>query len=392
MLLNKGASQHNTSSAPALNPLSHSETPKPMFAKSTLSHQSLYTCAFKCPIYRVFLPTGALFHVPDRSIDIMKNIFLVILVIGLAACSQQKFGLSESDQTFSGSGSYNTQVDLLIVVDTSGSMAVHQDMLAEQMPSLVSALSQTGLDYQVAVTTMDMSSSGARGRFVTTGGGPAVLHYTMSGLGNMLAQRIRLGQTGSPVERGLEAMKESLSNPSYINGSNRGFLRTNSLLSVVFLSNEDDEASPSMNYATWLNQLRPPTQAGEQSWIANFFGVLNSDAACQTSQWGYTDPGLAYINLVNQSGGIKETICQANLSRAASNLHARLLELVTEYHLPTLPQVNTIVVTINGVPVPKSEINGWSYLADRNTVRFHGTAIPKPNVNVKVNYLPQGLS
>ena len=71
---------------------------------------------------------------------------------------------------FSQSASFITDVDVLWVIDTSGSMAPRQAGLASQVGSFVSKLNSTRLNYQMAVTTMDMSSSGERGRFLAQAG------------------------------------------------------------------------------------------------------------------------------------------------------------------------------------------------------------------------------
>jgi hypothetical protein len=327
-----------------------------------------------------------------------KALFTLAIAAGLlgaAGCNQQQFGLAAQSQEFGQKAMYNTQVDVLWVIDTSSSMDTHQNLLADQMGLFVDAMNQTGLDYHLAVTTMDMSSSGAKGKFVAAAGTPLVLTSQTPNLTSILQQRIRLGGSGSPVERGLEAMKAALSSPlASATGYNSGFLRKDALLVVVFLSNEDDQ-SASMDYGAFLDEVRPPLAlTGERSWLAQFMGVTDGDSSCKTSAWsqaGYSEVGTKYIALANESGGTSEAICDADLKRALTNVKARILEVITEFHLDRTPDLSSLAVYINGALVPQDATNGWTYYASSNSIRFHGTAVPPVDSSIRIDYDPTGI-
>lgn len=320
------------------------------------------------------------------------------LFFGLAAaavamtvgCSEQKFGLAPEEQQFGNKIAYNTEVDVLWVIDTSSSMDKHQSLLAAQVGLFVDSLNKTGLNYQMAVTTMDMSSSGAKGKFL---GSPAILTASTPGLISQLQARLQAGASGSPVERGLEAMKASVSAPlSSAGGNNYGFLRPNALLAVIFLSNEDDQ-SASADYGAFLDSVRPPLPSGERSWVAQFMGVTPDDPTCKTSEWdqaGYSEAGLKYIALADESGGNSEAICDADLRRALTNVKARILEIITEYKLARVPNLSTLQIFINGALVPQDAVNGWTYHSNTNSIRFHGTAVPRSDATIMVKYDPTG--
>jgi hypothetical protein len=317
------------------------------------------------------------------------------ILAAASGCNQQQFGLASADQEFGQKALYNSQVDVLWVIDTSSSMNTYQNQLAPQMGIFVDSMNKTGLDYHMAVTTMDMSGSGGKGKFVATPGTPLILTSQTPNLTQILSQRIQLGGNGSPVERGLEAMKTALSSPlSSANGYNAGFLRDNALLVVVFLTNEDDQ-SASMDYASFLDTLRPPIAlTGERSWLAQFMGVTDVDSSCKTSAWsqaGYSEVGAKYIALANLSGGTSEAICDADLKRALTNVKSRLLEVITEYHLDRTPDLTSLAVYVNGVLVPQNAANGWTYYAAANSVRFHGTAVPGVDASIRISYDPTGI-
>lgn len=319
---------------------------------------------------------------------------LMAAVVASAAlsvgCGNQNFAVEDASSNFGQQVTYNTEVDVLWVVDTSSSMAKHQELLANQVPIFLEGLNATGLDYQIGVTTMDMSSSGAGGRLLAQSGTPRVLKKSTPNLAALLAGRLKAGESGSPVERGREALMSAL-DQSKTGMVNDGLLRPNSLLNVIFLTNEEDQSNSSIDYVAALDQIKPILPLGDRSWISHFMGVMSSDSACQTAEWGFSSPGLRYMDLSTASGGAKESICDADFKRALTNVRSRVLEVLTEFALDRDPVVSSIRVYVDGVEIPKSETNGWSYRQSANSIRFHGSAIPKAGSRIKVDFDPEGL-
>jgi hypothetical protein len=314
----------------------------------------------------------------------------IMLCLASLGCGAQKFSVEEESKNFGQQVTYNSEVDVLWVVDTSASMKTHQDLLASQVPLFIEGLNATGLDYQIGVTTMDMSSSGARGRLLAQTGTPRILKKSTPNLIGLLAGRIQAGEGGSPVERGREAMLEAL-RLSRAGGANDGFLRANSLLNVIFLTNEEDQSDDSVNYVSALDAFKPLLPYGDRSWLAHFMGVTSSDSACKSAEWGYASPGLRYIDLATASAGSQESICDADFKRALTNVRSRVLEVLTDFPLEREPKISTIRVYVDGTEVPKSDTQGWSYRQAANSIRFHGSAIPKAGSRIKVDFDPVGL-
>jgi len=177
-------------------------------------------------------------------------------------------------------------VDLLLVVDDSGSMAEEQLHLAEQLPLLVSELASPPdsdgdgrrdwraiTDIHLAVVTTEVATDGefsvcggpepARdGVFVDTATAagcassyPRFLQFeagedAVSEISQDFSCIARVGTSGCGIELPLEAMLKALVGDddeySFLGGrargasENTGFLREDSMLAVVFLSDEDD--------------------------------------------------------------------------------------------------------------------------------------------------------
>lgn len=315
---------------------------------------------------------------------------LILSGLSFSGCGQQTFSVEAGSDNFGQQVTYNTEVDVLWVVDTSGSMAARQAELAKQVPLFIEGLNATGLDYNIGVTTMDMSGSGNRGRLIAQSGSPIVLRKTTPNLVGLLAGRIQAGQNGSPVERGREAMMTALT-ASRPGSFNEGFLRENSLLNVIFVTDEEDESDNSIDYVAALDALKPVLPLGDRSWVAHFIGVTPTDESCKTAEWGFSSPGRRYIDLSTASSGASESICDADFRRALTNVKSRVLEMLTEFPLSGKPNQATIKVVVDGLTVPRSDVNGWSYRASANVIRFHGSAIPKAGSRISVTFDPEGL-
>ncbi|MBX9765749.1 MAG: hypothetical protein K2X47_00635, partial [Bdellovibrionales bacterium] len=106
----------------------------------------------------------------------MRNLHFVyvhLLMVLLAGCgSKPRFSVEEQSTSFAQSYTYNNKIDVLWIIDQSDSMGVHRQNLASQIGSFVDVLVQKRMDFQMAVTTMNMGGSGEKGNFI---GNPKVL-------------------------------------------------------------------------------------------------------------------------------------------------------------------------------------------------------------------------
>lgn len=161
------------------------------------------------------------------------------------------------------------KMDVVFVVDDSGSMGGAQVKLRSNFPRMVDTLnafktkSGAALDYRLAVTSTDMDAANAsrfpsrtrsfadgnRGGFVTTpfascdagGSGRAWLERTDANVANAFGCRAGLGTGGSATEKPLDALVTSLSERAA--DSNKDFLREDALLAFFILTDEEDSSS-----------------------------------------------------------------------------------------------------------------------------------------------------
>ena len=319
------------------------------------------------------------------SLQKLKLVFLLISLAAVSGCrSAANFGLFPASQSFGQKITFNNQVDILVVVDTSGSMGAKQAQLSQQFYPFISHLAQSQFDFHIGVITMDMSGSGAQGALV---GSPTVLTNSTPNLQQAFVNNVSQGTNGSDLSRGLLAVQTALSN-NMLNGPNAGFLRSSALLAIIFLSDEDDgSVNSSQSYESFLDTVKPPFPYGARGWIANSIVVPSLTDQCKTYNQ-FASPGLRYMDLSTNSSGIVESICAPDLVQASSDIQDRILEMLTVYHLDRAADPTSIKVFINGVAINSDPVNGWTFDVPSNSITFHGAAIPAANANVQVSFQP----
>jgi hypothetical protein len=313
----------------------------------------------------------------------MRKIFILLFLLQVIGCTDNVFTLAPISQEQTFNPLFNSKVDILMIVDNSGSMEQHQSELASSAQNLVHRLVDLGFDFQIGVTSTDNSTSGHKGRFV---GEPSIITLATGQPAAKLHERILLGSDGSSVEEGLEAARLAVTNTA-----NYGFLRDDALLLVVVLSNEED-ASPKAveEYEKFFSALKPPLPGREHGWMLNFIGVTGKrDEDCKTFG-NYKSIGTRYIELANFSGGNTSTICTADLSAAVNGVEKALLTVLTEIVLNRDPNPETLHVYFNNILVPNDLTNGWTYNAAKNSILFHGTYVPKVKTKIDITFEPQG--
>lgn len=314
---------------------------------------------------------------------------LIIAGIFLGACSSGvNFDLPATSDNFAQNVTYNNKVDILWIVDNSSSMLKHQQTLSTQVPDLVAKLNSIKMDYHMAVITTSMGgASPDGGKFI---GSPKYVTASTPNLVSTLQSRMIVGEAGSNNERGLESMERALS-ANYLANEGQGFFRSDALLVVIALSDEDDKSAvsnASTYYTNFLDGIKAPWVDGSRSWVFNFIGVIPTSSNCSTFN-DYAESGLRFIDLVNESGGVQESICSTNLSSAVGNIRARIYQILTDFKLTKRPVIETISVVINGQTIPRSTTNGWDYIEASNLIRFYGSAVPAADASIKVDFKPK---
>ena len=245
-------------------------------------------------------------------------------------------------------------MDILFVIDDSGSMAEEQDNLAANFPQFATILNQymvdanLPLDYRVAITTtgrdvdyvevipavppilpeqqIPISEQGDDGAFKQSCGMTRRwLERTDPSMATTFACAADVGTGGPGLEMPLYTSELALSAPMSTT-TNANFLRDDALLAVVYLTDEDDCSRHDNNFQ--LQATDPCTNEPVQQWV-DFFDNLKGDRGrwataviagptdC-TSDFGDAVAANRLQQFVQLTGqnAVFSSICEGNLAGA----------------------------------------------------------------------------
>lgn len=284
----------------------------------------------------------------------------------------------------------DNKVDILWVVDDSGSMSEEQNLLANNFAGFIGYADGLpgGVDYQVAVTTTEVND-GVSGHIWACNGFNKVL--TRTDPNRVAAFQCAANVTNPPngnsrpnpggsdeQEAGLQAARIALDVP-VINNENAGFLRTDARLAVIIISDEEDQSDGSTNlYIDFFRNIKgfANPQLVSVSAIAG-----DVPGGCATAV-----EGRRYNNVAQALGGQFESICSQSWSQLLQNIGLDVFALRRAWTLSRPADPLTIVVRVNGAVVPQNASNGWTYDSGSNTVTFNGSQIPPAGATVEVQY------
>lgn len=239
------------------------------------------------------------------------------------------------------------KMDIVFVIDDSGSMGEEQGNLNTNFPAFAQVLetyqTQSGdlLDYRVAVTTtgrdlmytleplpLPLNEPGENGKFLQKCGMTRPWIERADGnLASTFPCVASVGTSGPGFEMPL-MMLDWAFNDRVADGSNAGFLRDDALLGIVMLTDEDDcsfegnnfnvgildnPCTDSLEISQYLTML-DTVKSERGRWAA---AVIAGETMC-TSSLGMAEEASRLKDFIAQTGdnGIFSSICQGDLAGA----------------------------------------------------------------------------
>ncbi len=289
------------------------------------------------------------------------------LIAALAACGPVAGGDDDGDGDGSGpdagpgdidaptAAEECRKMDLVFIVDDSGSMSEEQTSLASNFPMFANVLntytisSGEQLDYRAAITTtgvtatftimpppipgfppfppVTQSQTGTDGKFRTTCNLPRPwLERTDPDMANKFACAARVGTGGPALEMPLRAAELAVA-PA----TNPGFVRSDALLGIVIITDEDDcsrRISPFNTAGDGCAENNDPDLATVSSFVTGFdqlkgdrgrwaTAVIAAPADCM-SQFGNAANAIRLKQFAQEAGtnAVFSDICAGNLAPA----------------------------------------------------------------------------
>lgn len=176
----------------------------------------------------------------------------------------------------------SSMLDILFVIDDSGSMGLHQQKLLANVDGIVRAAKASGVDIHAGVITTSVSGSVAP---AASGGGllvGSVKKYAATADGDfdsVLSNNLKAAMTtwGAATEQPFEAARLALSEPM-ASGPNRGFVRTDAALAIFLLTDADDQSPSPIEY--YFNMVKALKVSAPVSLTAAY--VPTAQPTCDT--------------------------------------------------------------------------------------------------------------
>lgn len=270
------------------------------------------------------------------------------------------------------------KVDILWVVDNSGSMEDTVNLLRQNFSSFIQEFTALGLDYHMAAVTTDMVNPQHSGRIR---GSVITAEMDASQAAMEFLASVDVGASGSSDEQGLAAVQAALSEP-LLSNENAGFLRDDAALAVIVVSDENDSSPANASqFTSWFRTLKTdPDRVRMHGFIGlevtfDFFGCTVDSVAQK------------YKDVADATLGQTQHICLEDWSTAMTMMSLASAGLESTFSLSAIPSnLADLYVYVDGVEAPYGIITGWTYDADLNAIVFHGTSVPLAGQTVTVSY------
>jgi hypothetical protein len=326
------------------------------------------------------------------------------------------------------------RIDVLWVVDNSGSMAPRQENLARNFRSFIERFQASNVDFRLAVTTTDTMRD--QGRLL---GNPAVLTPQTPGLTDAFSRNIVVGTDGSPYETGMEAARMALdallesNQPTYdaiaacqsaceggealvecregcVRDNPVEFLRPDAFLYVVFVTDDEDKSTWDERY--YYRYFETAKGPGNDGMVTTAAIIDTGDSStCGVAE------GRRYRQLTALTGGVVGDICDEEFASSLQAIADNAVGLRRKFALGVTPEPTSLKVYARfrcdapdtqltactevvrtecegeaadklglRCTVRQGEPDGWVYEEANNLIYFAGSSVPNVPSQVEVEY------
>lgn len=303
-----------------------------------------------------------------------KALLAAPLLLGLAACENPSPKLvgEPPRETRKSEGAelqtFNPSVDILFIIDDSGSMYTHQRNMQDNVDLFTNGIATNKfVDYHIGVitTTDTYNARLGNGGGVLSGRTKYVDRSTVNGM-DILKANIMVGTSGSGWERVFDPLALALSEP-VLSGHNQGYYRPSAYLAIVIITDAEDQSD---KYdAAQIHQFLLNLKKGDSSKILSYGVIIPTNDSTGCSRDEYNAPPRRIEDFFSLTKGQFYGLCDvdygAKLSRIGSDLVERIGRRVL---LDRRPIIDTVEVTYGSQVIEPHPETGWSYDATDNAV------------------------
>ncbi|OGQ90240.1 MAG: hypothetical protein A2289_20065 [Deltaproteobacteria bacterium RIFOXYA12_FULL_58_15] len=295
-------------------------------------------------------------------------------------------------------------VDVLFVVDDSGSMQGEQDELAANFDAFIGQAVELDTDYHLGVTNTDgetewagrlhACTTNAWGKFIVDSQPPAQQETQFSCNVNVSDPADGRPSTDNK-ESALHAARSAFEYATL--EWNEGFYREAAKLYIILVTDEVDQSDGTA--ALYFDFFQNLKGIGNPD-LLNISAITGPPPdGCESSN-GAAESNLLDFNAVELAGGQFRSICSADWTDLLDSLGLDVFNARRQFPLsrPATPVTIDVWVCPSTCPevpsaaagcthVQQNGADGWTYDADVNAVTFHGNSLPEAGECVAVSYI-----
>jgi len=273
----------------------------------------------------------------------------------------------------------NSQVDMLWVVDNSGSMSNYQQSVIDNLSLFIDTLTAGSfLRWKIGLISTSIGESPYIG-FVQ---GDDLTYLDKNADTKFKLAISKLGTSGDGQERTFTPVLTTLQN--YPN-----FVRPDAALAIILVSDAPEQSDISTaDFVSGLLKVK-----GKLSNLY-FYGTLDPSDWCQSTDDPFTWAGNKFDQLLQTIQGAAYPICDPKFGKNLIDIGNKIVSHATfpRIYLETRPKINTLNVYYNGQVLPsgpKEKGGVWIYNFGENAVVFYNVDFaPGESEEVRVTYEP----
>lgn len=284
--------------------------------------------------------------------------------------------------------SYNSKIDILFVIDDSGSMWEHQQNLSKNVDLFINEIaSRKHLDYHIGViSTAERPSSwgtsgpGA-GRLSDKGGLKFITRHTPNGM-DILRKNMLMGTNGSATEMLFSPTYLALTEPN-LSGWNKGFYRREAFFALIYISDAEDQSDETewgtrksandptnlspRDFLTFLMRLKK----NDPRRIMTYGAIIPENDTSRRCGRDSSNPYLRIYEFFRISKGLTYGLCDPDYGVKLAGLGKDIARRTSNsLILDRLPKIDTIEVIYGTQVIPPDLHAGWSYEPENNAITF----------------------
>lgn len=277
----------------------------------------------------------------------------------------------------------NAKVDILVVIDNSGSMATEQANMGARFSNFLTQVKD--LDWRIGIITTDVdAATGNRdGHLVQLKNqtGKYILDPSFGTQAQQIfSDTVQMGTNGSGAEWGLKASIRAIDrafNTNELDTHNAALFRADAALAIIVVSDSLDDSGTKPEdvinrvKAAWPGQKTFTFHSivvPESVYTTPNSGALNANDPCRNYREAAQYDGRIYHRLSDLTGGVKGTVCSEDYSTQLSAMGKVTADLVNSVTLQCQPvdsngdgKVDAGDIAVNdqsGAPLSGYTLNG----------------------------------